>query len=75
MASQDGHLTVRQACDALGVTEGYIRRLLGRGDLAGSKFGSQWSISASEIEKLRGQVGRRSKKAQDAARQSKARRR
>lgn len=76
MASRDGQLTVQQACDALGVSEGYIRRLLGRGDLAGSKFGSQWSINASDIEKLRGQVGRRSKKAQEvAARQSKPRRR
>lgn len=76
MASRDGQLTVQQACDALGVTGGYIRRLLIRGELPGTKFGTQWSIRASDVEKLRGTVGRRSKKAQEvAARQSKPRRR
>lgn len=75
MASQNGPLTVQQACAALGVTGGYIRRLLIRGDLPGTKFGTQWSIRASDVEKLRGTVGRRSKKAQAAARQSKPKRR
>lgn len=64
MALRKDQLTVSEACEVLGVTGGYLRRLLIRGDLAGSKFGTQWSISASDVEKLRSSVGRRSKKAQ-----------
>ena len=67
MASRNEQMTVAEACDVLGVSGGYLRRLLIRGDLAGSKFGTQWSISSSEVEKLRASVGSRSKKAQQPA--------
>jgi excisionase family DNA binding protein len=67
MALRKEQMTVQEACEVLGVTGGYIRRLLIRGDLAGSKFGTQWSISSGDVEKLRCSVGRRSKKAQEKA--------
>lgn len=76
MASRDGQLTVQQASETLGVTDGYLRRLLGRGELQGTKFGAQWCIASSDIERLRATIGRRSKRAKEvAARQSKPRRR
>ncbi len=76
MALRSERMTVQEACEALGVTGGYLRRLLIRGDLAGSKFGTQWSIASSDVEKLRGTIGRRSKKGRaPVAEKTKTRRR
>ncbi len=67
MATRDTQLTVQDASEALGVTEGYLRRLLGRGEIAGTKFGNQWSLSSIEVDRLRATIGRRSKRGQQAA--------
>jgi len=57
-------LSVREAADALSVTEGRIRQILRAGDLRGEKLGEHaWAIPAGEIEryqKVRRGPGRRS---------------
>lgn len=75
MAARVGQLTVQQACDILGVTEGYMRRILGNGSFPGVKFGDQWAIDPADVEQRRAMIGRRSKRAMEAAqKRSKARR-
>jgi len=76
MPTREGKLTVQEAAKSLGVTDGYLRRLLGRGDFPGTKFGDQWSIDVADVEERRAGIGRRSKRAMEAAaRPSKARKR
>lgn len=74
MPTKEGKLTTLEASEILGVSDAYLRRLLGRGDFPGEKFGDQWSLDAAEVESRRATMGRRGKRAMDAApKRSKAR--
>jgi len=54
-------LTVGEAAKAAGCTEGWIRLLLGRGDLEGWKAGERaWLVSAEAAKALRSQLTDRS---------------
>jgi hypothetical protein len=54
-------LTVAEAAEAAGCTEGWIRLLLGRGDLAGWKAGERaWLVDAAAARALRGSLSTRS---------------
>lgn len=55
-------LTVQEAEEELGVTEGYIRRLLINKKLPGEKIGGNWLISRETIEAARPTMGSRSKR-------------
>ncbi len=62
MASPDKEwLTVSEAADAAGCTQGWIRLLLSRGDLAGWKAGERaWLVKASAVRELRSELTSRS---------------
>jgi excisionase family DNA binding protein len=54
-------LTVSEAADAAGCTQGWIRLLLSRGDLAGWKAGERaWLVKASAVRDLRSELTSRS---------------
>ena len=54
-------LTVAEAAQAAGCTQGWIRLLLGRGDLAGWKAGERaWLVDAAAARALRGSLSTRS---------------
>jgi len=42
-------MTVEEAAQALRMTGAGLRRLLGRGDVAGVKVGKRWLIAKSEV--------------------------
>jgi excisionase family DNA binding protein len=63
MPTKEGKLTTLEASEILGVSDAYLRRLLGRGDFPGEKFGDQWSLDVSEVESRRESMGRRGKRA------------
>jgi excisionase family DNA binding protein len=67
MPTKDGKLTTLEASEILGVSDAYLRRLLGRGDFPGEKFGELWSLDAAEVESRRASMGRRGKRAAKAA--------
>ena len=62
MASPDKEwLTVAEAADAAGCTVGWIRLLLGRGDLDGWKANERaWLVKASAARSLRSSLSPRS---------------
>lgn len=62
MASPDKEwLTVAEAAQAAGCTVGWIRLLLGRGELEGWKAGERaWLVKASAAKALRGTLSDRS---------------
>ncbi|KKM88427.1 hypothetical protein LCGC14_1258770 [marine sediment metagenome] len=45
-------LTVSEAAELIGVTEGRVRQLLKSGDLLGEKFGTQWVITRAEVDRF-----------------------
>lgn len=45
-------LTVSEAAELIGVTEGRVRQLLKSGDLVGEKFGTQWVITQAEVKRF-----------------------
>jgi excisionase family DNA binding protein len=47
----DGWVTVAEAADLAGVTEGAIRRRLARGTLAGERPGKAWRVDASQLSR------------------------
>lgn len=47
-----GYITTKQAADIAGVTDGYIRLLLGRGTLKGKRFGRDWLVSRKSVEQF-----------------------
>jgi excisionase family DNA binding protein len=54
-------LTVAEAAEAAGCTQGWIRLLLGRGDLAGWKAGERaWLVRAAAVRDLRAELTSRS---------------
>jgi len=54
-------LTVSEAAEAAGCTVGWIRLLLGRGDLDGWKAGERaWLVNAAAARALRGSLSARS---------------
>lgn len=60
-------LTVNEAADAAGCTVGWIRMLLGRGDLEGWKANERaWMVKASAARSLRGALTARSVGQRDA---------
>jgi excisionase family DNA binding protein len=60
-------LTVSEAADAAGCTTGWIRLLLGRGELEGWKAGERaWLVKASAAKALRHSLGERSLGRRDA---------
>lgn len=80
MASPDEEwVTVAEAVDLSGCTEGYIRRLLGRGDsrLTGWKAGERaWLVKRADCVQLRKELTTRSnlRKAERAKKAKKKRR-
>ena len=46
------YITTKQAADLAGVTDGYIRLLLGRGILKGKRFGRDWLVSRKSVEQF-----------------------
>lgn len=62
MASPDKeYLSVAEAADAAGCTEGWIRLLLGRGELEGWKANERaWMVNATAARALRGSLSPRS---------------
>lgn len=46
------YITTRQAAELAGVTDGYIRLLLGRGTLRGKRFGRDWLVSRKSVEQF-----------------------
>jgi hypothetical protein len=60
-------LTVSEAADVAGCTVGWIRLLLGRGDLAGWKAGERaWLVNAAAARALRSDLTTRSVGKRDA---------
>jgi excisionase family DNA binding protein len=60
-------LTVSEAAEAAGCTTGWIRLLLGKGELEGWKAGERaWLVKASAARALRGTLGERSIGRRDA---------
>ena len=77
MASPDKEwLTVAEAARAAGCTVGWIRLLLGRGDLPGWKAGERaWLVNAAAARALRGTLSARSVGQRPAAKRVTARKR
>jgi len=68
-------LTVTEAADAAGCTVGWIRLLLGRGELEGWKAGERaWLVKASAARALRGSLSPRSVGQREAKRPAAKRR-
>ena len=68
-------LTVAEAAEAAGCTVGWIRLLLGRGDLAGWKAGERaWLVDAAAARALRGSLSVRSVGQREAPRPTSKRR-
>lgn len=56
LSEQLGFLSVGEAAGAIGITTGYVRQLLIKGDLNGQKLGERtWAIPVSEVERFRKQ--------------------
>jgi excisionase family DNA binding protein len=47
-----GYITTKEAAQLAGVTDGYIRLLLGRGILKGKRFGRDWLVSRKSVEQF-----------------------
>jgi len=47
-----GYITTKEAAQLAGVTDGYIRLLLGRGTLKGKRFGRDWLVSRKSVEQF-----------------------
>lgn len=71
MASPDKEwLTVSEAAETAGCTVGWIRLLLGRGELDGWKAGERaWLVKATAAKALRGTLSPRSLGRRDAKKQ------
>ena len=68
-------LTVSEAADAAGCTVGWIRLLLGRGELEGWKANQRaWLVSAAAARQLRGSLSPRSLGQREAKKSSAKRR-
>lgn len=50
------YYTIREASEITGYTTGYIRLLLGKGEIKGTKPGSVWLVTESVAKKLRDRV-------------------
>jgi excisionase family DNA binding protein len=46
------YITTKEAAQLAGVTDGYIRLLLGRGTLKGKRFGRDWLVSRKSVEQF-----------------------
>jgi excisionase family DNA binding protein len=46
------YITTKKAAELAGVTDGYIRLLLGKGTLKGKRFGRDWLVSRKSVEKF-----------------------
>jgi excisionase family DNA binding protein len=44
------YITTKEAAQLAGVTDGYIRLLLGKGILKGKRFGRDWLVSRKSVE-------------------------
>jgi excisionase family DNA binding protein len=44
------YITTKQAAEIAGVTDGYIRFLLGKRTLTGKRFGRDWLVSRKSVE-------------------------
>lgn len=74
MALDGKWLTVQEAELELGVTEGYIRRLLIKKRLPGEKMGGNWVIAREVVDAAKSTMGSRSK-ARSKTKPSKAKKR
>jgi excisionase family DNA binding protein len=61
MALDGKWLTVQEAELELGVTEGYIRRMLIKKRLPGEKMGGNWVIAREVVDAAKSTMGSRSK--------------
>ena len=51
MSMLKGYMTTRQASDAYGLSDAHIRRLLEYGKVRGDKFGRDWLVRPSAMER------------------------
>ncbi len=52
-ASSGPLLSIRQVAHTLGLSEGFVRTLCLRGDLASMKFGRAWRVSPEAVESFK----------------------
>ena len=51
MGMLKGYMTTRQASDAYGLSDAHIRRLLEYGKVMGDRFGRDWFVRPSAMER------------------------